>query len=361
MLKIRHTILPIFLALFLIFNLGRRIPPYLRRPGPHSASPASTSTAARKRAVRFFSLNTFIRPMLVGLNDYKDHRLTYLLHALHPFDILCLQELFWTTGPRKARFLDNLASHHGFHYQASAPVPGLPGLLRFPPKIIDAGLVIASKFPIVKTEYHTFSQAISRSIDYIVAKGALYARVSLFADAPERYAHVFTMHLQANNGLQDVPFDKVRRTQLVEIARFVSRMTEDDPMGVVILAGDFNVDARAGFDDPRSSDEYREAVRVLQRIRSDMSVRDLLYEANNHSHPVTTAGGLKGTHQTNERLDYIFLSAVEGGQVELEAEVKDGSVQVSELWVGNNRAESEFDTLSDHYGVRAEILFSEPE
>lgn len=234
-------------------------------------------------------------------------------------------------------------------------------MLRFPPKIIDAGLVIASKFPIVKTEYHTFSQAISRSIDYIVAKGALYARVSLFADAPERYAHVFTMHLQANNGLQDVPFDKVRRTQLVEIARFVSRMTEDDPMGVVILAGDFNVDARAGFDDPRSSDEYREAVRVLQRIRSDMSVRDLLYEANNHSHPVTTAGGLKGTHQTNERLDYIFLSAVEGGQVELEAEVKDGSVQVSELWVGNNRAESEFDTLSDHYGVRAEILFSEPE
>lgn len=301
--------------------------------------------------------------MFVGVGDYKDERLADLLPVLQSYDLVCLQEIFWIAGPRKSAFLNKIGSEHGLLYQASAPVPGLPGLLRFPPKFIDAGLVIASRYPIVKTDYHTFSRAIYRSIDIIVSKGVLYARVSLFGDKPERYAHVFTMHLQANNGMDGIPFDKIRATQLAEIADFVKQMTEDDRHGVVILAGDFNVDARAGYDDPSSSTEYKAAVATLQSFRPETQLRDILYLANNESHPVTTAGGLKGTSQKNERLDYIFVSSADGeaGDVPLIAEAVPGSVRVEELRKYPLESDAPYDTISDHYGVNAEILFTEPD
>lgn len=359
-----RTVLYATIALVVITNVGRKPPVYLSRPGPaiDDVSPVTATGNSRTLSARVFSLNTFIRPLFVGVGDYKDERLADLHPVLQPYDIVCLQELFWTTGPRKSAFLNKI-SEHGLLYQASAPVPGLPGLFRFPPKFIDAGLVIVSRYPIVKAEYHTFSRAIYRSIDIIVSKGVLYARVSLFGDKPVRYAHVFTMHLQANNGMDDVPFDKVRALQMSEIADFVKQMTEDDPNGLVILAGDFNVDARSGYDDPSSSIEYKAAVEKLLSFRPETQLKDILYLANNESHPVTTAGGLKGTNQKNERLDYIFVSSarMEASDVPLVADAVPGSVRVEELRKYSPASDAPYDTLSDHYGVKAEILFTEPD
>lgn len=351
------------IAFLLTFNINRRRPAYMYHFSlPNQATQAaSVTSASRNLSARIFSLNAFIRPVLVGINDYKNQRLAHLLQALQPYDIVCLQELFWTSGLRKAEFLEILSSEHGFRYYASSSAPGFPGLLRNPPKIIDAGLVVVSKYPIVKTDYHTFSHAIYRSIDFLVAKGVLYTRLSLFLDKSERYVHVFTTHMQANNGLEDVPFEKIRRTQLTEIAGFMQRMTGDDANGVVIIAGDFNVNGRAGYNNGSSSDEYSAAVQILQSFRPRTTLRDLLYVANNFSHPVTTAGGLQGMRQKNERLDYIFLSSDITGKAELVAEAVADSVHVNELRVDNMTANSLYDTLSDHYGLQAEILFSEPE
>lgn len=357
-----RTIVYATIAVVVITNVGRKPPPYLSSPGPalQMSGPVKAAGANRTLSARILSLNTFIRPVLIGVGDYKDERLSDLLPLLRPYDVVCLQELFWTTGPRKTAFLKGIAEH-GLLYHASSPIPGLPGLFHLPPKIIDAGLVIASRYPIVKTDYHTFSQAIYRSIDIIVSKGVLYARVILFPDNPARYAHIFTMHLQANNGLGDVPFDKIRASQIVEIKDFVKRMTKDDPNGVIILAGDFNVDARAAHNDSSSSKEYKEAYASLRSFRPETEVQDILFLANNESHPVTSAGGLKGTTQKNERLDYVFLSCADrqAKEVPLLAEAVLGSVQVDELRKSPPNSDAPYNTISDHYGVKAEIALTE--
>lgn len=321
----------------------------------------SATTALRKLSARIFSLNVFIRPVLVGVNDYKDQRLTQLLQVLQSYDIVCLQELFSASGPRKKKFLERLLSKHGFHQYVSSPAPGFLSFFQFPPKLVDAGLAIVSKYPIVRTDYHTFSKAVSRSIDFLVAKGVLYARLSIFPDKPERFVHLFTTHLQASNGLEDASFERVRRTQLTEIVEFMQRMTADDANGVVIITGDFNVNARAGFDNSSSSEEYVAAMQILQSFRPHTTMKDLVYIANNLSHPVTTAGGLKGKTQKNERIDYILLSSDIPGKAGLVAEATAGSVHVNELRVDNTTANSPYDTLSDHYALQAEVQFLEPE
>lgn len=355
------------LFLIFLFNCTRRRKVYLSSPSPtalqSSLIPASTTRGLNRTAsIRLLSLNTFIRPFLVGVNDHKDDRLLDLLDILRGYDLTCFQELFWTAGPRKAAFLSRIAERYGLIYTASSPVPGISGLLRFPPKVIDAGLVIASRYPIVAADYHTYGRAVSTSIDYIVGKGVLYARVSLFAEQPQRFVHVFTTHMQANNGLHHAPFDKVRALQLRELVDFVRRKTEDDPNGVVMLTGDFNVDARSAFDDASSSDQYKSAMNTLQSFRSGIPVRDLLYEASRWSHPVTTAGGLDGSTQKNERLDYIFLSSSDahGDGVPLVATPLLGSVRVEELRKDGGGARKEaYNTISDHYAIRAEIVCSE--
>lgn len=285
----------------------------------------------------------------MGVNDFKDQRLADLLPVLQPDDVVCLQELFWTTGPRKQRFLNALVEEGLIHY-ASSPIPYLNGLLHWPPKIIDAGLVIASRRPIIETDYFTFSRASVRSIDIIVAKGVLYARICIFG-RPQKYAHVFTMHLQANNGLEDEPFDEIRRSQLEEIVSFVKDKTSDDPLGTIILAGDFNVDARKGFSDGSSSEEYNAAVDILKRIRTEEVLNDVLFQANGE-HPVTSAGGLYGKTGKRERLDYIFM--LDGGvSGDVNVCVRNGSVAVDELSVAGKT----YSTMSDHYAVKADFVF----
>lgn len=312
-----------------------------QRPQPAmTMSPIASESAPRERRIGLFSLNAFIRPVLVGISDHKDSRLHDLEAALSAYDIACFQELFWTSGPRKQAFLHTIAQS-GLTHVASPPTPGLRGLLQFPPKIIDAGLVIASRFAIARTDYVPFHDASYQSIDFLVAKGVLYARLILPHSLG--FLHVFTTHLQANNGLE-VAFDETRRSQLAQLVQFVQRVTQDDPSGPVVLAGDFNVDGRMGPKDSSSSDEYVRAAEILAQIRPSVPLKDIVFEAYGHTHPVTSAGGLYGRDQKNERLDYIFLSSPHGNVVPVKK-----SVRVDEMFVEGRV----YRTISDHYALEA--------
>lgn len=360
-----RMLLLIAVVLLFVFNVGRRRRVYLHGPSPAVdttvVSATTKSGANRTVSARVLTLNTFMRPVLVGINDYKDARIADLSQAVGVFDIVCFQELFWTSGPRKARFLRDIADKHGINYAASVPVPGLPGLFRFQPKIIDGGLVIASRFPIVEADYYTYSQSNLRSIDKIVAKGVLYARISIIKESPQRYVHVFTTHMQADNDLKGIPFEETRVKQLRELTAFVRRKTANDPYGVILFTGDLNINARAGFNDASSSKEYDNAMRILQTIRPHIKLQDLLYDANGQSHPITSAGGLDGSTQKKEQLDYIFLSSPDNSRNDLPlvAHAMSGSVRVEEFRKRATEKDktAHYNTLSDHYGVQADIMF----
>ncbi|CAN8062372.1 unnamed protein product [Agarophyton chilense] len=322
-----------------------------------------TETALRARlldgphieVVRFMTLNTFIRPIGVGIGDYKDQRLQDLSDILVSFDIICLQELYNLSGYRKPNFLRELAQTNGLKYHTISPSPGFKGLLSYPPKIIDGGLAIVSRFEIVQTGFKTYSRANIQSIDFIVAKGALYARIAIPTNnSSSCITHIFTTHMQANNGL-DIDFNSTRRTQLEELVQFVIEKTKDLPNSPIILAGDFNVNGRRGGNDGSSSDEYLEVISMLRKIPNKPPLRDILYEASENRHPVTGAGGLRGDSQKNESLDYIFFSP---GAAEETASACNVTIIPNSVRVEPGKVPGRpYRTVSDHYSVVSNFKF----
>lgn len=310
-------------------------------------------------AMDLLSLNTFMRPIGIGRRDYKDARLVDLMHVTTTgFDIVCFQELFAMSGTRKQRLLQYAAETGGLLYNANAPVPGLAGLLRWPPKLFDGGLSIISRYPIVSTDFMEFDTSLASSFDYVVAKGVLYARVCVRCTEPMAFVHVFTTHLQANNSVEGLPYASVRHKQLQQLVSFVGAVTSDDTAGVVLLCGDFNVNARSGYEDAHSSEEYRGMMRILHALRPGVKLRDVLFDANNGSHPVTSAGELFGTKQEHKRLDYIFLGVT--ARAPVKARVVPGSVEVRKFLNPHPSGERPYRTFSDHFGVESNFRLWSP-
>lgn len=314
--------------------------------GRVGAARAAPGDGGAGGAVRLITWNVFMRPQPVGAGDKQEERLTALVDGLAGFEVGLVQELFWLSG-KKQRILDALAER-GVPYYAAAPMPGMAGLGRWPPKLIDGGVTITSAFPIEADDYMVYDATDYRSIDSIVAKGVLYAKVRApqlkNSSAAAGCLHVFSTHAQASNGLAEEPFKRVRAAQQREMVKFVQEKVEADVEAcAILLGGDFNSNARAGFDDSRSSSEYEVLIKTLAAIPG---LADVLYEANNGTHPVTSAGGLDGSTPENERLDYIFFAPRKGGQLA----VRKGSAHVDEFWA-DPKLRNLFRTVSDHFAV----------
>lgn len=56
---------------------------------------------------------------------------------------------------------------------------------------IDGGLLIVSRFPVVKTDFMKFERGLYG--DRLTAKGCLWAKIAV---SPTRHLHVFVTHLQ---------------------------------------------------------------------------------------------------------------------------------------------------------------------
>lgn len=109
-------------------------------------------------------------------------------------------------------------------------------------RLIDGGLLILSRFPIVERDQLAFSRG--SGSDGVCAKGALHARLQLSPDLSDSL-HVFVTHTQAGDHRPDC---EIRAHQLQELLQFVARTVrrDDDESAStpVLLAGDFNLDSR---------------------------------------------------------------------------------------------------------------------
>jgi len=125
--------------------------------------------------VRVLTVNMFLRPPLITTNgdDFKEERLhAFAAQHLHKFDVICFQELFSFLSPWKERMVA-LAQQHGLIYHVLSPSPWF-----YEPELIDGGLLIVSRYPIVDTSFHKFGrELIPVYIDSVVAKGVLYAKI----------------------------------------------------------------------------------------------------------------------------------------------------------------------------------------
>lgn len=324
------------------------------------------------------SYNVFLRPYLIKSNesDYKESRARLMLEELRRFDVVCLQEAFDNFSHRRFLLLE-LAAKAGFHYFALPdPCWFLDGYL------IESGLVILSRFPIVHSEFHEYPQGVQS--DSVAKKGVLFARILVH----ERFLNVFTTHTQASyfdgDFAKDGPAFCRRLLQLQSLKRFIDKTLEqfETKGDVNILAGDLNVNSRAKsypledilevFPSLRESElpcnlcnEYDLLEAVFNPSESPYRMVDVLLEK--HGRHLVTYGDAEevdglflpldpiltdaGEQCSMQRLDYIF--EIFPKHKSPSAEFLEASI---EKFIVKNKP---FKQLSDHYGVAVQLRFLE--
>lgn len=105
------------------------------------------------------------------------------------------------------------------------------------PFVIRGGVVILSKYPIIKQKAHVFNNSLADSWDYLANKGFAYVEIEKHG---KRY-HLIGTHLQATHDGDTEAEHIVRMGQLQEIQDFIQseQIPTSEP---VIIGGDMNVE-----------------------------------------------------------------------------------------------------------------------
>lgn len=299
--------------------------------------------------IRVLTLNLFLRPPLVKSNesDYKDLRTAYFIQHIFPlYDLICLQEVFGFMNYRKSQLIEE-AKLAGFYYIAESPQPGvMSGYM------IDGGLLILSRVPIVETEFEVYRD--SAMPDSLAQKGVLYAKIQV----EKTFLHIFTSHMQSSYQVTDVNLYKLyretRQLQLQQLREFVYYMTHD--VGFILVLGDLNVDSRESIKPNPFPEVALDDYQIMTAIMGPGAI-DLGYSAYGE-HPITfgkkkpdgtpdeTVLSDKGEQGGEFSLDYMFLI-----NATPEARILPNSTRVAELYVQGQP----FTQVSDHFGLETTI------
>jgi len=324
--------------------------------------------------VKVLTYNIFIRPPLIKNNksDFKSQRLQlFTSDELGKWDIIGFQEMFAAFSDRQ-NYLIKQAAKKGLLYHVKSRSPSV--ISKF---LIDGGLLILSRYPIVASSEITYSECMQA--DALAAKGAIHALIQF---QPGQFVHVFNTHLQAsyNDPRSLTKFQKsqwVRTSQLQELAAFMHTTTKNDSYPIMLL-GDFNVNGRKSPTDASDSEEYLNMIQIFGQY---FDCEDLLRDTMGY-HPPTVGdihedGSPREIHLTNvndqkitKRIDYIWwLRRKDATQAKPEPVVIDnnavpvdplapvsvipGTCAVAPLFVEG----SPFTQLSDHYGVHVHLMY----
>ncbi len=269
----------------------------------------------------------------------------------------------------------------GFKYHAGSVWPNL-----FHRRLIDGGLLILSRYPIVERGQKSFT--LGSGSDGICAKGVLYARIQLSPDLADSL-HVFTTHTQAGDR---APEYNIRAAQLVELKEFVATTLREDPYAPFLLTGDFNMDARhdlahdlvtngvfatACEESQVYQSFYNELFSVLAAGRTllDLMKAHDTSKLTGHLHPITNGDGHATLLHTTDPLsiekdgkciDYMFFSPGIRARRSISGDIPSLSLSVVEhnTTVDHGSLDKILHTsdhglpithLSDHYGLKAEF------
>ncbi|KAJ1928200.1 hypothetical protein IWQ60_002278 [Tieghemiomyces parasiticus] len=369
----------LFATLVIVFNA------YVLDHQYRSPSLTSGTAPAAYDRIRLLTLNMYMRPPLIHSHttDYKDARLDYLIETVLPhYDVITLQEMFAFASTRRGRLI-RAAEEQGFRFWIASPSKSLWDLS------IDGGLLILSRYPIVERDSIRYTRG--QHSDWLAAKGVLYAKIAV---NPDSHLHIFTTHTQASYG-RVTPIDDasvlIRFDQFAHLSEFMrNKVASRLPGEPVVVQGDFNVDARVHDDgesedlhDKRSSEEYREAVSILEgrgrlnhtaAATHPLPLTDLVYQRVGY-HPITFGDVLdlpdgkrvpRDTVLTGndmlsscQRLDYIFwadpLAYPEDYEGNARFTLQPVNATVEPFFTKSEEQHLPFTQISDHYGVATEL------
>lgn len=360
--------------------------------------------------INILTYNIFLRPPLIKNNesDHKNDRLKEFIKALGDFDIVCLQEMFGTLNKRKHKLI-RCATKAGFLYYADSPSPSF-----FTSFVVDGGLLILSRFPILVSEFKPYPYGIFS--DSLSQKGVLYNKIQI----RDEMLHIFGTHTQASYFGENQRYPILTRSdQFTTFRQFIESTLKKHGYRhgeVILLMGDFNVDSRKpyietnkikhypGFKDyPHLgrtemfneydammcylSDNFRDGLVDLIYTPNDQDYSDGEHpnqEAQQKEHPITYADSIMNengdlvpketvlTHKddlcSNQSLDYIFhlnpkallkklgcSEKGEGANREGKLQIVKGSAKVEPFMIGSKT----FTQLSDHYGISVRLKYKD--
>jgi len=246
--------------------------------GSDSAT-TSHNFEVHNKEVKVLSYNIFLRPPFVHNNadDFKNERLKEFINYIDNYDIISLQEIFCLANYRQQMLL-KAAFDQGFKYFTQSKRSAW-----FSGKLIDAGLLILSKYPIVESDGHIYRSG--NQIDGWAAKQVIYAKVQV---SDNMFLHVFNTHLQASYYDSSDSHNKIndfaRADQVTEMADFIKQKIHDSHHPLLVT-GDFNINSRDPISPSLETKEYKYMMETLDP--SGVWLRDLLKEAHNGAHPIT--------------------------------------------------------------------------
>lgn len=214
----------------------------LNTTSPSNMSEIPSTNLLPRNTINLLTYNFFLRPPPIKTNedDYKEERLNDFPRFFPDFDIICFQEMFGSFHNRKHKMIQN-AAESGFFYHLSSQAPSF-----FSKYLIDGGLLILSRFPIIETKAISYDYGVMS--DSLSMKGALYAKIKI----KDNFLCLFSTHLQASYfdaGDKLWNFTISTRVQQTEsLINFIYdtictlNQSERDKCKF-ILCGDFNIDA----------------------------------------------------------------------------------------------------------------------
>ena len=163
--------------------------------------------------------------------DYKNERLDEIINVIGEYDIVCLQEVFASLSFRTEHLI-NAAREFGFDY---CVVPEQFEL--YSRKLIDSGLVILSKYPILDYKCISFEHGGVYS-DQLADKGFQHAKILING----RIIHVINTHVQSDYAIYDNLASNVKIAQYKQIHNYIE-LVQTDNIDDVYLCGDLNCNA----------------------------------------------------------------------------------------------------------------------
>ncbi|CAH0520373.1 unnamed protein product [Peronospora belbahrii] len=225
-------------------------------------------------------------------------------------------------------------------------------------KLLNGGVLLASKYPILSVRVKLFEGACAGA-DKLADKGVLYCKI--LKDG--LLVHVFATHLQAWND----PFARsVRKMQMDMIAKFMSAMDIDEVNDVVLFVGDLNVDYWLN----KTNQEYDEMLEIFEAKDSSIirprtfgnasnsdkkqSVAEFKHMCKYSFDPRLNALAAEGlsTDGSLELLDYILYSRTHRQPKTASSWVQPLTTTSPWKWHGQPQY-----NLSDHFPVVSEFTF----
>ena len=292
--------------------------------------------------VKFLQVDIQMRPKLFHplKNEYNNERADELLKLVKEFDVVAVNEIHSSVSNNVARFVKGMRDL-GFIYSV-----GLPNIEYSTLELVDGGLILFSKLPILHSDSVKF--ALSSGQDMLVGKGTVYAKIQTTA---ENYIHVLATNLQSLSDNSIPECQSVRMNQLRETVRLLNKNKKDN--NPIVILGNFNIDANN--EECVGKMKHNEYQRMFKTLQIDgYQFIDLLLDGTSQ-HPPTYGAGDKtliDSRDINSNMsnDYIILMNPLEGSYTMDGHI----TEVNRLECDNKH----FKFVSPHFGVQSEIAFS---